>query len=218
VPLAVLAAILVFIGFKLCRPKVWGRVAHIGLEQLFIFATTVLVTVTTDLLIGIIVGILLELLLNLFYVGLWHSLRDGDEFARPGLFARFASLFRNPVAERECEGDAYHLYLNGPMVCFNLFHLLRELQNRPHDSQEVHVHLSSHVPVVDHTTGESLHHFLEEFSGEDGTPRLVIEGWDHMRPLSKHETSTRLALSTVNKNLADGVQTEEELRVDQATD
>ena len=57
----------------------------------------------------------------------------------------------------------------------------------------MHLHLSSRVPLVDHTTGESLRYFLEEFSGQDQSPTLVIEGWDHMRPLSKHETSTRIA-------------------------
>ena len=62
VPMAVLAAILVFIGYKLCRPAVWLKVARIGTEQFVVFATTVLVTVTTDLLIGIVAGIGVELL------------------------------------------------------------------------------------------------------------------------------------------------------------
>ncbi len=61
VPTCVLASILVFIGYKLCRPKVWIHMARIGKEQLAIFATTVLVTVTTDLLIGIGVGVGMKL-------------------------------------------------------------------------------------------------------------------------------------------------------------
>ena len=76
VPMAVLASILVYIGFKLCRPKVWWKVAQVGTEQLFVFTVTVLVTVTTDLLLGIAAGIALELTMNLWYVGLWHTLRD----------------------------------------------------------------------------------------------------------------------------------------------
>jgi MFS superfamily sulfate permease-like transporter len=42
VPMAVLASILVYIGFKLCRPKVWWNVAQVGTEQLFVFTVTVL--------------------------------------------------------------------------------------------------------------------------------------------------------------------------------
>jgi carbonic anhydrase len=150
-------------------------------------------------LIGIGAGIVLELLLNLWYVGLWHTLRNGSEFAKPNFAVRFLSLFRNPVSERELDEGTYHLYLDGPLVCFNLFHVIRELGNLPRDTQAVYLHLSSRVPLVDHTTGESLRHFLEEFSGQDQSPRLMIEGWDHMRPLSKHETSTRLALANVHE-------------------
>ena len=196
VPTAVLAAILVFIGYKLCRPAVWLNMARVGTDEFVIFSTTVLVTVTTDLLIGIAAGIVLKLLLNLWYVGLWHTLRNGSEFARPSFGVRFLSLFRNPVSQREFDEGTYHLYLDGPLVCFNLFHVIRELGQLPHGTQAVYLHLSSRVPLVDHTTVESLRHFQEEFSGQDQSPRLVIEGWDHLRPLSKDETSTRIALAT----------------------
>ena len=199
VPTAVLAAILVFIGYKLCKPAVWLNVARVGTEQFVVFSITVLVTVTTDLLIGIAAGIVVELLLNLWYVGLWHTLRNGSEFAKPSFAVRFLSLFRNPVSHRESDEGTYHLYLDGPVVCFNLFHVIRELGQLPHGTQAVYLHLSSRVPLVDHTTGESLRHFLEQFSGQDQSPRLVIEGWDNMRPLSKHETSTRIALATVGE-------------------
>jgi MFS superfamily sulfate permease-like transporter len=197
VPMAVLGAILVFIGYKLCKPAVWFKVARVGTEQFVVFVTTLLVTVTTDLLIGIVAGIALELVLNLWFVGLWHTLRNGSEFAKPNFAVRFLSLFRNPVSEREFEGGDYHLFLDGPLVCFNLFHVIRELGQLPSDTRTVNLHLSSHVPLVDHTTSESLRYYLDEFSGQDRSPRLVIEGWDHMRPLSKHETSTRIALGSV---------------------
>jgi carbonic anhydrase len=199
VPMAVLAAILVFIGYKLCRPAVWVKIARVGTEQLVVFTLTVFVTVTTDLLIGILTGVGVELLLNLWYVGLWHTLRNGSEFATPSFAIRFVSLFRNPVSQREFDEGTYHLYLDGPLVCFNLFHVIRELGQLPHGTQAVYLHVSSRVPIVDHTTGESLRYFLEEFSGQDESPRLVIEGWDHMRPLSNHETSTRIALASVHE-------------------
>lgn len=199
IPIAVLAAILVFIGYKLCKPAVWLKVARVGTEQFVVFVTTLLVTVTTDLLMGIVSGVVLELVLNLWFVGLWHTLRNGSESARPNFAVRFLSLFRNPVSEREFDGSDYHLYLDGPLVCFNLFHVIQELRELPSDTRTVHLHLSPHVPIVDHTTGESLRYYLDEFSGQDQSPRLVIEGWDHMRPLSKHETSTRIALGSVEK-------------------
>jgi MFS superfamily sulfate permease-like transporter len=198
-PTAVLGAILVFIGYKLCKPAVWLKIARVGTEQLVVFTLTVFVTVTTDLLIGILTGVGVELLLNLWYVGLWHTLRNGSEFTKPSFAVRFASLFRNPVSQRESDEGTYHLYLDGPLVCFNLFHVIRELGQLPQGTHTVYLHVSSRVPLVDHTTGQSLRYFLEEFSGQDQSPRLVIEGWDHMRRLSKHDTSTRLALASVHE-------------------
>ena len=41
-PMSVLGAIVLYTGYKLCAPKVWKHVAHIGSEQLFVFTTTVL--------------------------------------------------------------------------------------------------------------------------------------------------------------------------------
>ena len=127
VPMAVLASILVFIGYKLCRPKVWLKVAHIGKEQFFIFTVTVLVTVTTDLLIGIAAGIALELMLNMWYVSLWHTLRDDPlGYAKPGLRVRFLSLFRNPVTRREFDEGTVPPVCGWPLGVF---------QPVPHDSR-----------------------------------------------------------------------------------
>ena len=67
-PYTALGAIVLYTGYKLCAPKVWKHVAHIGSEQLFVFATTVLVTVTTDLLWGIAAGIVAKLIVEVVMV------------------------------------------------------------------------------------------------------------------------------------------------------
>ncbi|OIN79320.1 hypothetical protein [Mycobacterium malmoense] len=76
-------------------------------------------------------------------------------------------------------------------MLLNLFDVIRELGQLPRGIKAVYLHLRSRVPLVDHTTGEVPSHFLEEFSDQDQSPKLVIEGWDHMRPPSKHETRGR---------------------------
>src|SRR5205823_1107565 len=63
-PYAALGAIVLFTGYKLCAPKVWKHMAHIGSEQLLVFTTTVLVTVSTDLLWGIAAGIVAKFLVE----------------------------------------------------------------------------------------------------------------------------------------------------------
>ncbi len=67
-PITVLGAIVLYTGYKLCAPKVWKHAAHVGSEQLFVFTTTVLVTVTTDLLWGIAAGVLAKLVLEFLIV------------------------------------------------------------------------------------------------------------------------------------------------------
>ena len=59
VPMAVLAAILVFICYKLCKPALSLNVSLVGTEQFVVFSTTLLVTLTMELLIGIAAGIVL---------------------------------------------------------------------------------------------------------------------------------------------------------------
>jgi len=217
VPLAVLAAILVFIGYKLCRPKVWLKVAQIGPEQLLIFAVTVLVTVSTDLLIGIASGIALELVIALWYLGLWHALRDDqDPASRLSLLRRFLSFFRNPVARREQAGDTYHLHADGPLVCFNMVHLMRELRSLPPRTRRVLLHLGPRVPLIDHTTCDMLAQFQEE-GGSDGHPSLTIDGWDHMKPLSSYATSMKVALLSA-EGFASTAQAEAQVHASQTTD
>ncbi|PCI96939.1 MAG: hypothetical protein COB15_08755 [Flavobacteriales bacterium] len=65
VPLAALAIILVYTGFKLASPKVLKHTYDQGIEQLFIFMTTIIVTLQSNLLYGIIAGIFATLILHM---------------------------------------------------------------------------------------------------------------------------------------------------------
>jgi hypothetical protein len=118
------------------------------------------------------------------------------------------------VTQRELDDGTCHLYVNGPLVCFNLFHMIRELEVPPQGARTVHVHLSSRVPLVDNTTCDFLYTLQEEFRISDQGPDLVIEGWDRMRPLSSHEASRRVALGAV-ENLAISARAEQEVHAAQ---
>ena len=202
VPKCVLAAILLFIGFKLCRPKVWLETARVGWEQFVIFAVTVFVTVTTDLLIGIAAGVAVKYLLTLWSHTLalaWKATAEDEDSRKPAnLSGLTTELFRNPVARKEYVDGVYHLYCDRPMCCFNLFHLLREMDTIPPDAREVAMHLSEGVTLIDHTTCETLFHYLEEHNNGNGKAPLEIEGLDRMRSLSGHESSMRLGIQTLN--------------------
>jgi MFS superfamily sulfate permease-like transporter len=65
VPLAALAAMLVYIGSKLASPAEFKHMGELGKDQLALFLVTLLVTLATDLLIGVATGLALKIVLHL---------------------------------------------------------------------------------------------------------------------------------------------------------
>lgn len=57
IPLAVLAAVLLIVGYKLANPKQFVQLFKLGKAQFVPFITTVVAIVATDLLIGILLGL-----------------------------------------------------------------------------------------------------------------------------------------------------------------
>ena len=57
IPLASLAALLVFTGFRLASPKEFAKTLEVGLDNFVIFLATIIGVLATDLLIGVAIGI-----------------------------------------------------------------------------------------------------------------------------------------------------------------
>jgi len=64
IPLAALAAILVYTGYKLATPKTITKIAKIGKEQIIIFLVTLMTTLLTNLITGISAGILVTFIIH----------------------------------------------------------------------------------------------------------------------------------------------------------
>lgn len=138
IPLGVLAAVLLYTGWKMCEPLVWRHMAHIGKEQLGVFTFTLVVTLATDLLIGIIAGTMAQ-----FVVNAWLC-RGAARTALTNGAVRstsFLDLFCNPVSRRELIDGEYHLYTDKPVVWLNAGKLRRELNAIPAAAKGVVVHM-----------------------------------------------------------------------------
>lgn len=66
IPLSVLAAILLIVGFKLAKPKLFKSMYDLGWKQFVPFMVTVLGIIFTDLLVGIGLGLLVGIIVILF--------------------------------------------------------------------------------------------------------------------------------------------------------
>lgn len=199
IPYSALAAILIHTGYKMCEPRIWKHLAHIGPEQLFLFMTTIVVTLSTDLLIGIFVGTAVKLVLVVFVAARQALRREGRPTGIVPSFARgigqFPQMFRNPVVGREQIGETYHLYFDRPLVCSNSLFLNRELERVPADSTEVVLHMGERVSLIDHTTCDTLLYFAEEFE-RSGKGRVDLGDLGEMRSVSHHRASMRLGRAT----------------------
>jgi len=199
IPKGVLAAVLIFTGWKMCEPAVWRHMAKIGKEQLALFTFTVVVTLATDLLIGIIAGVVAKYFLNLLLCKRAAATLNDE---KASVFTNMVNFFRNPVARTSMEDRILHLYLDKPLVCFNSMKIDEVLAKLPDDIRGVHLHLQTEVSIVDHTSCEALH-YLVESTAESSVPVTVI-GLDKMRRLSAHSSAVHVSGPAPSDSISPG--------------
>ncbi|MFM7007597.1 MAG: SulP family inorganic anion transporter [Flavobacteriales bacterium] len=166
IPLSALAALLIGVGWKLAHPREFGSTLKIGADQLLVFCTTIIVTLATDLLIGIGAGILLKLML--------HMVRG----------VSFAHLFSLKI-----EKNKSVLQITTPLVFTNFLQLQKEMKAFD-KTQELHIDLTQ-CSFIDHTAIESLHLLQDEFKHAGGYLNLI--GLQEFRLLHKstHHAAAR---------------------------
>jgi MFS superfamily sulfate permease-like transporter len=171
IPLAALAAMLVFTGFRLASPHEFYKTFLIGWEQLVVFCTTLLVTLATDLLIGVAAGIAVK-----FGFHLYHGV------PLRSLFLPYLDVSDYDKNTYLVEARDSAVFSNWVLLKVHLVHLGIE------GKKDVIVDMS-HTVFVDHTVMENLHALEREF--EAVGQKLTIIGFDEHVPLSEHELSAR---------------------------
>ncbi len=171
VPLAALAAMLVYTGTRLAHPTEFINLYRVGREQLVVFVATIIGVLATDLLIGVLIGIFVEVAIHLL---------NG---------VPVMSLFR-PYLDVESIDDATTLVRAHKSAIFsNWIPVRRTLENEGLVNRQNVVFDLSETKFVDHSVMEKLHALQHDFE-EEGL-KLEIVGLDEHRPNSPHAGAAR---------------------------
>lgn len=169
IPLSALAAMLVLVGIRLAAPSQLKHVKQIGVDQLLMFMTTLLVTLGKDLLVGVMAGLLVKLVLHLI---------RGVKFSE--LFSFNADI---------TDGEYFKIALIGPAIFTNSLKFQKVLNEAIKTNKKIIIDFSR-ATLVDHTTFIILNATREKLSGES----LEIRGTAHLKPVSSHHMATHRAL------------------------
>jgi MFS superfamily sulfate permease-like transporter len=172
IPLAALAAMLIYTGFRLTHPSEFLHTYRVGREQLVIFVATLVGVLATDLLIGIGIGIAVKMFIHVV---------NG---------VPITSLFKPylDVAVSEEEQTAY-VQAHKSAVFSNWILFRSKLVNVGINERRNVILDMTDTTLVDHSVMEKLHELESDFS--DANLELKIVGLDDHRNLSEHEFAAR---------------------------
>jgi len=167
IPLAALAAILVYTGYKLATPKTITKIAKIGKEQTIIFLVTLMTTLFTNLITGISAGIIVTFII--------HAIINRD-------IGFFLSHMAKPNVLLFKEKDGGNFYVSVKYFCtfINFYKLKSKLDVIP-EHEDVILDFSL-CNFVDDTVLEGLENYTETFIKKGGSIEII--------GLDKHETDS----------------------------
>ena len=196
IPLAAIAGILIYIGWRLCEPALFARTLAIGRDRFIVFVGTVVAILLTDLLLGMLIGVALELALLLYLLtpSVRYVLAGRLDLrsASALLWTNFSGLFRSPVIRERHSlqgGATVHELTLGSLVGFNLLPLEKLIARLP-ASDGLRLHFTESARIIDHTAVEYLQQVEEEFAGHGRA--FSVEGVENFFRFSPHPLATRM--------------------------
>ena len=171
IPLAALAAMLVYTGFRLAHPQEFVKIMQIGREQLAIFVTTIVAVLATDLLVGIGIGIALKIVLHVV-----HG-------------APVRSLFWPCWEITQVDDRTVRIAVRSSAVFCNWIPIRRKIEQLGlSEHKNVIVDLFD-TRLVDHSVMGKLHELQDDF--QQAALRLDLVGLEDHRSLSDHGHAAR---------------------------
>jgi MFS superfamily sulfate permease-like transporter len=148
IPLASLAALLVYTGYRLASPKAFARVMDVGKEQFLMFVVTIIGVLAVDLLAGVALGIVVKLAINLAR-GVW-----------PG------NLFKIHFTVQQQDNDTLVVKLLGSALFSNFLPLKKALARLERGKTIIFDFTNGYL--IDHTVMEFIHDFIHNYEEQGG--------------------------------------------------
>ncbi|MCA9036611.1 MAG: SulP family inorganic anion transporter [Planctomycetaceae bacterium] len=171
IPMAALAAMLVYTGSRLAHPTEFIHVYRIGKEQLAIFVTTMIVVLATDLLIGVAAGIILKMILHV---------ANG---------VPLKSLFKPFIEVQEVDETTSMIVASESAVFSNWIPFKRQIEDIGLVQKRNLIVDISNTTLVDHSVMEKLEEVRDDFEQEG--LKFEIRGLDTLQPVSSNFLATR---------------------------
>ena len=169
IPLAALASLLVFTGYRLASPKEFAKVMGVGKEQLFMFVVTIIGVLATDLLVGVAIGIFTKFVIHL---------------ARG---VKLNNLFKIRYTIEQKTPNTIDVTIEGAAIFSNFMALKTELA-KVLKGQTIVFQLNN-AYLLDHTVMEFFHDFQHNYEAQGGQCKFLdIEYHD---PYSDHPLAAR---------------------------
>ena len=148
IPLASLAALLVYTGYRLASPQTFARVSEVGKEQLLLFVITIIAILATDLLIGVALGIVAKLAITLVR-GVWLK-----------------NLFQIHFTIQHPDKNTLIIKLLGSALFSNFLPLKKALANVEPGKELIFDFSEGYL--IDHTVMEFIHDFKLQYESQGG--------------------------------------------------
>ncbi|TWU46271.1 C4-dicarboxylic acid transporter DauA [Rubripirellula tenax] len=171
IPMAALAAMLIYTGSRLAHPNEFMNVWRTGREQLLVFVVTLVAVLATDLLIGIGIGIATKAVIHL----------------SNGVPLR--SMFKPDIEIADDDGETVRIVAYKSAVFSNWIPIRRRIESVGLlERRNVEFDLSE-TEFVDHSVMDKLHEVEEDFTQAGLSFRVV--GLDEHQPLASHQHAAR---------------------------
>lgn len=197
IPLAALAAILVFTGFKLAAPRIFKEAYESGMEQLLFMVATMVITLYTSLLWGIFWGIVITLTTHML-------------LARVPIATFFQWLFKPGSRLYEKEDGSMELKIKGIANFLSILSLEKILDKIP-AGKDLKINLST-AKLVDLTFQEHLNEFRRTHRNTGASVKIM--GLDNHVSSSNHRFALKSLLTPIRPRLSPRQKRLKQLAID----